>query len=124
MRFFVHFKNMKKSDPLFAHAKFKIGDIALKFDQKINCHLDLIAEQGLHIADCKLNSKQIQLKIREDGENMYAVIDKLSDRIKNVLDRKVKKSHNYNHDKMVHHLNFSVPPADSIDAEEILANQA
>jgi putative sigma-54 modulation protein len=77
------------TEPLRNYVSDKIGRIQKHFDHVTNTNVVLHHEKkkNRHLAEATLNTKGAQLHADSEGDDMYAVIDALADK----LDRQVLK---------------------------------
>lgn len=82
-------QQMEITDPLRTYVSEKIGRIQKHFDHVTSTNVVLHHEKkkNRHVAEATLNAKGAQLHANSEGDDMYAVIDALADK----LDRQVLK---------------------------------
>jgi putative sigma-54 modulation protein len=89
MQINVSGQQMEITDPLRNYVNEKIGRIQKHFDHVTNTNVVLHFERkkNRHLAEATINAKGAQLHANSEGDDMYAVIDALADK----LDRQVLK---------------------------------
>jgi len=89
MQINVSGQQIEITDPLREYVNEKIGRIQKHFDHVTNTNVVLHFEKkkNRHLAEATLNAKGAQLHANSEGDDMYAVIDALADK----LDRQVLK---------------------------------
>ena len=77
------------TEPLRTYVAEKLGRIQKHFDHVTNTNVVLHHEKkkNRHVAEATINAKGAQLHANSEGDDMYAVIDALADK----LDRQVLK---------------------------------
>lgn len=80
-------QGIELTEPLRIYATEKIGRIQRHFDHVTNTNLVLYVEKTRHRAEATIHAKGTALHADADGEDMYAAIDALVDK----LDRQVLK---------------------------------
>jgi putative sigma-54 modulation protein len=81
------------TEPLRRYAEEKVGRIQRHFDHVTNTNVVLSVEKLRHRAEATIHAKGATLHATGEGEDMYAAIDALADK----LDRQVlkhKEKHN------------------------------
>ena len=77
------FKNIDSSESLKSHTHEKFDRLDKMLDYPADAHIVLSVEKLRNIADINLNCDKIKINAKEEAENnMYAVIDSLSDKVK------------------------------------------
>lgn len=89
MQINVSGQQIEITGPLRNYVNEKIGRIQKHFDHVTNTNVVLHFEKkkNRHLAEATLNAKGAQLHANSEGDDMYAVIDALADK----LDRQVLK---------------------------------
>jgi putative sigma-54 modulation protein len=89
MQINVSGQQIEITEPLRTYVTEKIGRIQKHFDHVTNTNVVLHFEKrkSRHLAEATLNAKGAQLHANSEGDDMYAVIDALADK----LDRQVLK---------------------------------
>jgi len=89
MQINVSGQQIEITDPLRNYVNEKIGRVQKHFDHVTNTNVVLHFEKkkNRHLAEVTLNAKGAQLHANSEGDDMYAVIDALADK----LDRQVLK---------------------------------
>ncbi len=75
------------TEPLRSYAEEKIGKIEKHFDHVTTSNIVLQVEKTRHLAEATIHAKGATLHANAEGEDMYAAIDTLADK----LDRQVIK---------------------------------
>lgn len=78
-------QHVEVTDALKAYVEEKLGRIQNHFDHVTNTNIVLHVEKGRHLADATMHTKGAALHANAEGEDMYAAIDGLADK----LDRQV-----------------------------------
>jgi putative sigma-54 modulation protein len=89
MQLQVSGQQIEVTEPLRNYVTEKIGRIQKHFDHVTNTNVVLHYEKkkNRHLAEATINAKGAQLHADSEGEDMYAAIDALADK----LDRQVLK---------------------------------
>lgn len=89
MQLNVSGQQIEITEPLRQYVTEKIGRIQKHFDHVTNTNVVLHFEKkkNRHLAEATINAKGAQLHADSEGDDMYAVIDALADK----LDRQVLK---------------------------------
>jgi putative sigma-54 modulation protein len=89
MQINVSGQQIEITEPLRQYVNDKIGRIQKHFDHVTNTNVVLHHEKkkNRHLAEATINAKGAQLHANSEGDDMYAVIDALADK----LDRQVLK---------------------------------
>lgn len=87
----------------------KLAKLEHHFDQILDVKVVLIVENNNHVAEAKLSVPGDDIVAKAEGENMYAAIDTLQDK----LDRQVRKRKQKMKDHRVKYNRFDSP--DMID---------
>jgi putative sigma-54 modulation protein len=89
MQLNVSGQHIEITEPLRSYVEEKIGRIQKHFDYVTNTNVVLHHEKkkNRHLAEATINAKGAQLHANSEGDDMYAVIDALADK----LDRQVLK---------------------------------
>jgi putative sigma-54 modulation protein len=89
MQLQVSGQQIEVTEPLRNYVAEKIGRIQKHFDHVTNTNVVLHYEKrkNRHLAEATINAKGTQLHANSEGEDMYAAIDALADK----LDRQVLK---------------------------------
>lgn len=90
------------TDPLRSYAEEKIGRIQRHFDHVTNTNVVLSVEKLRHRAEATIHAKGAALHAAGEGEDMYAAIDALVDK----LDRQLLK----HKEKLTNHRNTGAAP--------------
>ena len=78
----ITFRNMFATDALRNHVQERLAKVADKYLDKVTeAHVTLSLERYLHHADINLQSGQFHVRGKEKSEDMYASIDKVSDKL-------------------------------------------
>ena len=80
-------QHIEITDPLRTYVDEKIGRIQRHFDNVTSTSVVLVVEKNRHQAECTISTKGAQIHANADGDDMYAAIDFLVDK----LDRQVIK---------------------------------
>ncbi|MEJ2106928.1 MAG: ribosome-associated translation inhibitor RaiA [Acidiferrobacteraceae bacterium] len=80
-------QHVEVTDPLRSYVDEKIGRIHRHFDHVTSTNVVLLVEKNRHLAECTIHTKGAQIHANADGDDMYAAIDFLADK----LDRQVIK---------------------------------
>lgn len=80
-------QNIDITDALRDYVQEKMERIQRHFDHVTNTNVVLHVEKTRHLAEATINAKGAQLHANAEGEDMYAAIDSLTDK----LDRQVLK---------------------------------
>ncbi len=87
MRINVSGHHVEITDALREYATGKLSKLEKHFDNITNCDITLIVEKALHKAEGSVHVSGADLFANDEGENMYAAIDGLTDK----LDRQIIK---------------------------------
>jgi len=89
MQITVSGQQMEITEPLRNYVTDKLGRIQKHFDHVTSTNVVLHHEKkkNRHLAEATINAKGTQLHANSEGDDMYAVIDALADK----LDRQVLK---------------------------------
>jgi putative sigma-54 modulation protein len=85
MQITVTGQNIDVTDALRDYVSEKLGRIEKHFDRVTNTNVVLQVEKTRQLAEATINARGAQLHANAEGEDMYAAIDSLSDK----LDRQV-----------------------------------
>lgn len=80
-------QNIELTDALRAYVSEKVGRIEKHFDHVTKINVVLQVEKNRQLAEATINARGAQLHANSEGEDMYAAIDSLADK----LDRQVIK---------------------------------
>lgn len=80
-------QNIELTDALRAYVSEKVGRIEKHFDRVTKINVVLQVEKNRQLAEATINARGAQLHANSEGEDMYAAIDSLADK----LDRQVIK---------------------------------
>lgn len=93
MRMTVTGKNIDITDALHDYVSEKLGRIEKHFDHVTNTYVVLQVEKTRQLAEATINARGTQLHANAEGEDMYAAIDSLSDKLnRQVIKLKEKTS--------------------------------
>jgi putative sigma-54 modulation protein len=87
MQIQVSGQQMEVTEPLRVYAQEKIGRIQKHFDHVTNTNVVLHVEKNRHKAEATIHAKGATMHANAEGEDMYAALDALADK----LDRQVLK---------------------------------
>lgn len=87
MQITVSGQSVDVTDALRSYASDKIGRLQKHFDHMTTTNIVLNVEKNRHLAEGTINARGAQLHAAADGQDMYAAIDSLADK----LDRQVLK---------------------------------
>jgi len=87
MQINVSGQNIDITDALKSYAEEKLDRIQKHFDHVTNTNIVLNVEKGRHMAEATMHTKGAALHADAEGNDMYAAIDSLADK----LDRQVIK---------------------------------
>lgn len=87
MQITVSGHQMEVTEPLRNYASEKIGKLQRHFDNMTTSNIVLHVEKTRHKAEATIHAKGATLHANAEGEDMYAAIDSLADK----LDRQVLK---------------------------------
>lgn len=87
MQITVSGRQVEITEPLRSYATDKVSRIERHFDHVINTNIVLQVEKTRHLAEATVHAKGATLHANAEGEDMYAAIDSLADK----LDRQVIK---------------------------------
>jgi ribosome hibernation promoting factor len=87
MQITVSGQTVEVTDALRSYASDKIGRLQKHFDHMTTTNVVLNVEKNRHLAEATINARGAQLHAAADGQDMYAAIDSLADK----LDRQVLK---------------------------------
>ncbi len=82
------FRHMPISEPLKEYAEKKLSSVFEHFPQVESCHVILDIEKIRHIAEVVVSVKRHgKLEAKEESDDMYKSIDKVSDKIERQLNK-------------------------------------
>jgi putative sigma-54 modulation protein len=87
MQITVSGQQMLITEPLRSYASEKLARIQRRFDHVTTTNVVLHVEKNRHKAEATIHAKGVTLHADAEGDNMYAAIDFLADK----LDRQVLK---------------------------------
>lgn len=87
MQITVSGQHVTITKPLRAYASEKLGRIQKHFDHVTTTNVVLQIQKNRHKAEATIRAKGATLHANAEGENMYAAIDFLADK----LDRQIRK---------------------------------
>lgn len=87
MQLTISGQNIEITDSLKSYAEEKLEKIQKHFDHVTNTNVVLHVEKERHLAEATMHTKGAALHANAEGEDMYAAIDSLADK----LDRQVIK---------------------------------
>lgn len=87
MRINVSGHHVEITDALREYTTSKLGKLGRHFDNITNCDITLTVEKSQHKAEGNVHVSGADLFANDEGENMYAAIDGLTDK----LDRQLIK---------------------------------
>lgn len=83
MQISITFKNFNSSEAVKAYVHEKFDRLDKMLDYPADAHIVLSVEKLRNIADINLNCDSLKIYAKEEVENnIYAAIDKLSDKVK------------------------------------------
>jgi putative sigma-54 modulation protein len=92
-------QNIDITDALRDYVNEKMDRIQRHFDHVTNTNVVLHVEKTRHLAEATINAKGGQLHANAEGEDMYAAIDSLTDKLdRQVLKLKEKSSDHHRSD--------------------------
>lgn len=80
-------RHVEVTEALDQYAREKLAHVVRHFDHVTNAHVILSVEKHEHKAECTLHVKGKDFYAEATGENLYAAIDAMIDK----LDRQVRK---------------------------------
>lgn len=95
MRTTVVFRHLEPTKALKDYVEDKIEKVQRYFSKPLNVHVVLSTEKFNHICEVTVTSKDLNIKTQEINEDMYASIDKVTDKIERRLkkQKEIRKDH-------------------------------
>jgi len=103
MRINVSGHHVDVTDALRTYTIEKLGKLERHFDHITNCDVTLIVEKAGHKAEGCVHISGADLFANDKGENMYAAIDGLTDKLDRQLIRHKEKTQGKHHRDSVKH---------------------
>ena len=82
----ITFRHLESTEAIKDYAKEKIGRLQKFLRSPIKANVTLSVEKGQQMAEVQLNSGSEHYTAKETNENMYASIDKVSDKLLHQID--------------------------------------
>ncbi|MHB8622732.1 MAG: ribosome hibernation-promoting factor, HPF/YfiA family [Sulfuricaulis sp.] len=80
------------TEALRTYASEKVGRIHKHFDHVIDTNVVLHVQKNLHMAEATIHARGATLHADSEGDDMYAAIDSLADKLDRQLSRLKEKS--------------------------------
>ncbi len=103
MRINVSGHHVDVTEALREYAIGKMGKLERHFDHITNCDITLVVEKACHKAEGSVHVSGADLFADDEGENMYAAIDGLADKLDRQLIRHKEKTQGKHHRESLKH---------------------
>ena len=103
MRINVSGHHVDVTEALREYATGKLSKLEKHFDHITNCDVTLIVEKANHKAEGSVHVSGADLFANDEGENMYAAIDGLADKLDRQLIRHKEKTQGKHHRESLKH---------------------
>lgn len=99
MQITVSGQQVEITESLRSYATEKVGRIQKHFDNVTTSNVVLRVEKNRHLAEATIHAKGAKLHANAEGDDMYAAIDSLADKLdRQVLKHKEKKTDHHRAD--------------------------
>jgi len=95
MQIDFHFRNMESSDAMKSHTADKLAKLDKYLRPPAEAHVTFEVERRLHCVDVVVSASGERFQGRAEGEDMYASIDIVIDKLLRQLHRVRGQNHNH-----------------------------